>query len=183
MTCRTLNFCVVFQRLGFYTVYRSVRLLERILRLNISSFLILDEEWGLAVRKNEIWRVNFREGTVSFDFLVPEGRKILALTLVKGVQGFDDAIVFGEYFNNPSMLPVNIWRCPLVSSGHWSIGFTFSSGQINHIHNVVVDKDRSALWILTGDFDNAALICLASKNFEEVNVIFGGAAVSCYMDS
>jgi hypothetical protein len=151
-----------------------IRLLERILRLSISSFLILDDEWGLAVRKNEIWRVNLRDGTVSLDFLVPEGRKILALTLVKDVQGFDDSIVFGEYFNNPSMLPVNIWRCPLVSPSSWSIGFTFSAGQINHVHNIVVDIDRSALWILAGDFDKAARICLTSKNFEEVNVILSG---------
>jgi hypothetical protein len=150
------------------------RLLERILRLSISSFLILNDKWGLAVRKNEIWRVNLLDGTVSLDFLVPENRKILALTLVKDVDGFEDSIVFGEYFNNPSMLPVNIWRCPLVFPGSWSIGFTFSAGQINHVHNVVVDADRSALWVLTGDFDKAARICLTSKNFEEMKVILSG---------
>jgi len=151
-----------------------VRLLERILRLSISGFLILNDEWGLAVRNNEIWRVNLRDGMVSLDFLVPEGRKILALTLVKDVQGFDDAIVFGEYFNNPSMLPVNIWRCSLATPGCWSIGFTFSAGQINHVHNIVVDIGRSALWILAGDFDKAARICLSSKNFKEVSVVLGG---------
>ena len=161
---------------SLHFIYRlpRVRLFERVLRLHISSFLILDNEWGLAVRKNEIWRVNLHDGTVTLDFLIPENRKLLRLTLVKDMQGFDDTIVFGEYFNNPSMRPVNIWRCPLNSPGEWSIGFTFPEGQINHIHNIVLDKYRLKLWILTGDFDKAAGIYLTNKNFEEVNMFLSG---------
>lgn len=152
----------------------GIRLLERILRLGISSFLILDEEWGLAVRKNEIWRINLQEKTATLDFIIPNNRKTLTLTLIKNINGFEDSIVFGEYFNNPSMLPVNIWSCPVKSPRNWSICFTFPQYEINHIHNIVIDNDKKSLWILAGDFGNGARICKASKNFESVNTIFSG---------
>jgi hypothetical protein len=135
---------------------------------------MIDGNWGLAVRKDEIWRVNLQDGSVSLDFVVPNGRKILALTLVKGVDGFDDSVVFGEYFNNPSMLPVNIWQSPLAKPGNWSIKYTFPAGKINHIHNIVVDDMLSSVWILAGDFDPASQICLGHNNFGVVDVVLSG---------
>jgi hypothetical protein len=151
-----------------------VRLLERILRLGISSFLIIDSNWGLAVRKDEIWRVNLQDGSLRLDFLVPNGRKILALTLIKGLDGFDDSVVFGEYFNNPSMLPVNIWQSTLARPGSWSIKYTFPAGKINHVHNILVDNKLSSVWILAGDFDAASQICLGHNNFGVVDVVLSG---------
>jgi hypothetical protein len=151
-----------------------IRLFERIFRLSISYFLVLDSNWGLAVRRGEIWRVNLKDGSVSLDFLVPKARKILSLSLVKGLDGFDDSVVFGEYFNNPSMQSVNVWHCPLTSLGSWSICYTFPAGRINHIHNIVMDTKLSSLWILAGDFDEAAQICLAHNNFGVIDVILRG---------
>lgn len=152
-----------------------LRSAERILRLGISSFLLLDEEWGLAVRGSTIFRVNIQSGVFKLEFTIPNGRKILTLSYIKGETKVQDTIMFGEYFENMDMAPVNAWSCPVDQPGDWKIAFTYPSGSINHIHNIVPAPELGGVIILAGDFEQAAGIWLYSIKSQKLTPILIGS--------
>jgi len=59
-------------------------------------------------------------------------------------------IYWGEYFDNRERVEVHIYAS--TDRGRtWQIAYTFSSGSIRHVHNIVYDRWGDCLWILTGD--------------------------------
>jgi len=95
----------------------------------------------------------------------------LSLTKVEDVPGFTDCIMYGEYWGNPYKEEVSIFK---RIDGKWSVVFTFDKGTITHIHGIVPDKNRSCVYILTGDEDNESGIWIAKDDFASVQPIIIG---------
>lgn len=94
------------------------------------------------------------------------------LCVVKGVQGFNDGILYGEYWGNTEGEAVNIFQ---RVEGQWKIVYTFPAGSITHVHGFVCDRDRSRILILTGDFDKGSGIWEAKQNFSQVQPLLLGS--------
>lgn len=99
-----------------------------------------------------------------------EPRKyFLDTAICKDVNGFENGIYAGDYFSNPDMKPVSIWR---RMSKDWEIVYTFPEKIMNHIHAIVPDNYNHCIWILAGDFDNGPTIWKAEENFSKIKQFF-----------
>jgi hypothetical protein len=85
----------------------------------------------------------------------------------------DDHIFWGEYFDNSRRDEVHIYTSSDRGS-HWEVAYTFSRGEIRHVHNIVYDEWESCFWVLTGDEGSECRILRASHDFRNVDVILAG---------
>jgi len=152
------------------------RLTERIFRISVHAPII--SFWGdfLCLWENEVLSMSLSTGVVARELALPPRRKALYLSNVVGVAGFDDVVAFGEYWANPNNLSTSIWARGQNSS-KWEIVHAFANGEIEHIHNIVPDPYRNAVWILTGDFGNASALWRAFDNFGRVELFARGQQV------
>lgn len=90
--------------------------------------------------------------------------------------------LWGEYGYNPSKKPKSIYRYN-QSNNKIECLYTFEEGWINHIHNVIEDKSIGRIYILTGDFDNAAGIYYTDDYFTSVKPLLVGNQVfrTCFV--
>ena len=89
----------------------------------------------------------------------------------------DGKIFWGEYFDNPARDEVHIYVSEDYGA-NWGVAYTFSSGTIRHVHNIVFDEWRKCLWILTGDNGNECRILRASCDFSSVETVLMGTQQS-----
>jgi hypothetical protein len=145
------------------------RIVDRILRLSPSTGLIHDNNF-FVVRRSDIYRYDISKKCLFKEFTIPAGRRALSLSEMVLETG-EKTIVFGEYFDNPNRDSVNIWgRQP--GSGAWRKLATIPEGEIEHIHSVKQIQDD--IWILTGDFEEAAGIWKSSNYLSTIRPIFRG---------
>jgi len=134
----------------WHRIASRFRIFERVLRLSPSTGIIFDRKLYVAHR-DTIVKYSLDSGESSVDFIVPQGRGVLAFNKIS-VSGAE-WLVFGEYFSNPDRREVSVWAKRAGDSG-WIKSTSFSEGEIEHIHNVVQIRDR--ILVLAGDFDKAA---------------------------
>lgn len=164
-----------------YDVFKNVkeRLLSRIgiicrlLRFGLRSAILMDDNKILLYISEFIYEYSFSEKKLSGGYKLQDKIRPLNFTQIKGINGFTDGVVFGGYLSNPTKKPVHIYR--RVGVDKWEIVYTFSEGEINHIHNIVVDKYRDCIWVFTGDFDNSAAIWKVTNDFNTVEKIKFGS--------
>lgn len=94
---------------------------------------------------------------------------------IDGIRGFDNSIIFGEYFSNSEKKEVQIFS--KNNEGIWKSIYVFPKGIINHIHNIIPDKYNSCLWIFTGDFGKSAAIWKIEDNFKKVECVLKGEQI------
>lgn len=100
------------------------------------------------------------------------GRGPLSFTVIEGVEGFEDGIYFGEYFGNRQREPVHVYKREQNAS--WRVLYSFTAGEINHIHSLVPDQARNCVWLLAGDFEHSASIWMVKSGFNDVHPILRG---------
>lgn len=142
------------------------RFLSRLMRLGIRSSIALDEDNVILSKGHSLYELCLSKGVLSQGFTTPNKSRPLVFTNVSGISGFNDGIYLGEYVMNMDKFPVGIYY--RVGIDKWEKVFSFSEGEINHIHNIIPDPYRDCLWIFTGDFGEAAAIWKATNNFKEV---------------
>lgn len=165
-------------KIGAYSIFGSFRecilgrinFFNRFFRLGIRSAISMDENNILFSIKNIIYEYSFQNQEKSKGFVLPVGIRPLNFTKIEGITRFMDGLVFGGYLGNANKSPVHIYRRRAVDS--WEIIYTFKSGEINHIHNIVPDQYRDCVWIFTGDFDDSAAIWKATDNFKKIEKVF-----------
>lgn len=159
-------------------IFSINRIAYRITRGGIRNGMVFEQSLYCAYG-GIIWRIplhgadgkapdavfRFRNGNSPLTFTLVDDELSLAT-------GFTPGIYFGEYFSNPDKKKVDIYRIDKL--GTVENVYTFTAGQINHIHNIVLDTLRRCAWVLTGDFENGAGIWRASDNFSSVACIAGG---------
>lgn len=150
------------------------RLLRRVLRLEPSIAVAESANSVLVSNGNIIWSIDTQTGMRRHDFTIPDGRKALNITRVEGISGMRDGFYFGEYFENLEKNLVNVWFRPLAG-GQWRVVHRFAQGQIDHVHDIVVDTQRQSLWVLTGDYADGAALWQAHHNFTSINAVLRGS--------
>ena len=158
-------------KIYFKVIFYS-NLLSRLFRHGVNIGIQKDENSVLLVFNKKIYDLDLLKNSVSESFKLKRGRRPLNLTKVQGIKGFNNQICFGEYFMNFKKEEVHIYS--LNNGDTWKVSYTFPKGEIEHIHNIIPDKSRNLLWILTGDFYNASGIWIAKDNFNEVYPVVRG---------
>jgi hypothetical protein len=82
-------------------------------------------------------------------------------------------IYWGEYFDNRERAEVHIYGSS-DQGRTFQIAYTFPAGSIRHIHNIVYDRWRNCLWILTGDEGAECKVLRASCELDSVEVVLAG---------
>ncbi len=162
-----LNFIATLPCTWLKRIFSMSRLLTRIFRLEVGPACnIYDEKHCLIFFGGIIYKLNLTNGKFKKEFTLPKRRKILNFTYVD-VPGFKNGVYFGEYFSNPDKRNTKLFY--RNEYGVWDVVFEFKNGEINHVHNIVQDYKRNCLYILTGDFGEAAAIWKVSSNFQTVS--------------
>jgi hypothetical protein len=86
----------------------------------------------------------------------------------------DGRLFWGEYFDNPRRDEVHVYASS-DGGASWEIAYTFASGEIRHVHNIVYDAWEGCLWILTGDYGAECRIVRASCDFKHVETMVSGS--------
>lgn len=157
------------------------RILQRVFRLGFESVALGGDDILYVARRGDIYRVSLSTGEWSLDLHIPEGRRLLNLNVIAGPDS-DRALCFGEYFNNPNKLPVNIWRKDLAEGSDWAITTTFEKGEIDHVHAICQALDGSVR-ILTGDFGDGAGIWLSDSGLTSIEPLLRGSQMirACWL--
>ena len=82
--------------------------------------------------------------------------------------------IWGEYGYNPLKECKSVY-CFDKESQEIKLLYTFSKGEINHIHRIIEDKETNRFYILTGDFDSSAAIYYTDNKFATVDKLFAGS--------
>jgi len=92
------------------------------------------------------------------------------------------AVYWGEYSSNAERDTVHIYASH-DSGRSWQVAYTFAKGAIRHVHNIVYDRWRDCVWILTGDYGEECRILRAKRDLSEVRTVVSGnqqaRAVAC----
>lgn len=82
-------------------------------------------------------------------------------------------IYWGEYFANIGKEAVHVYVS--IDGGlTWKIAYTFSEGNINHIHGLFWDEFTNRLWFCTGDRENECIIGYTEDEFKTIVEVFRG---------
>lgn len=147
------------------------RLFYRLTRSGIYSAINHNGKFFIAYNR-KLFLFDSVSGILSESMILPRGRGPLHFGDMSRLSGFGNEPVFGEYFGNNNKDPVSLYQhSPL---GQWNQIYQFEQGEINHVHNMVPDSIRNCVWILTGDFDNAAAIWQAQNGFKTIIPIARG---------
>ena len=85
----------------------------------------------------------------------------------------DGRVLWGEYFDNLRRQEVHIYASE-DGGLTWRVAYTFPKLSIRHVHNIVHDRWKNCLWILTGDHGRECRILRATLNFSSVEEILCG---------
>jgi len=143
-----------------------IRLLNRLLRLGIRTSEVIDDSSILISIANSIYELDIKKGILSKGYDCGTGIRPLIFSKSEGIKGIDDGIYFGEYLDPYANHCVNIYRRKGIDA--WEVVYTYKSGEVNHVHNIIPDPYRNCLWIFTGDFDKASAIWKVTDNFNKV---------------
>ena len=149
-----------------------VRIVERTLRLEPRCAARVEDEGFVFSYSGAIYHVNEALRECRVEHRYREGMSnVLRFALIRGVRGFDDAVAYGEYWQNPEREPVRVFT---RKDGVWSPVYTFSGKTVKHIHGLIPDPVRGCVYIVTGDEDSESGIWVARDNFREVAPLLTG---------
>jgi len=156
----------------FDFLFFRINILSRIFRL-VNATGVKSNNNIIFALKGNVWNFDLVSKKLTHVVKLTHGSRPLKFILVSENSNFKSGIYFGEYFDNPDMGVVHIYRLTIDKLVLETV-YSFTSGEINHIHSLVEDKPNDCIWILTGDFENAAGIYMARNNFSTVELILGG---------
>lgn len=146
-------------------------LITRILRFEIRSSVMLDNDTLLLAQRDLIFAVSLSTGKWNLDFRIPDGRRLLTLSAVTEAGG-SRAACFGEYLHNVDGSPVRIWR--RNPEGKWSCPARFPQGAVDHVHSIVETAD-GRVWVLAGDLNHRAGLWRSDPALEWLEPIATGS--------
>lgn len=148
------------------------KMATRLLRFGIRSAIAIDNNFIVVSIGNLLHEVDLAAETITKGWYCGNGVRPLALSEVTGIMGFNDGLYFGQYLKNDQLNPVGIYYRQGVDN--WKEVYTFPQGTIKHIHNIIPDPYRQCVWVMTGDFGEAAALWKATDNFRKVEHVVGG---------
>lgn len=150
------------------------RMLVRLFRLEPRIGIVFKEDKIIVSFKGRLYKIDILKKKMEiFHEFRKEMSNPLNMLYINDLEGFDNQICYGEYFTNFEKKEVNIYSYNLKNK-IWEIKYIFAEGKINHIHSLIKDTFRNRIWILTGDFDEAAGIYYTDDNFKTVKEFLVG---------
>lgn len=151
-----------------YKLLGKIRIFERLLRIEPRSAILISEGKIIFSFKGFAYVLDVARKTINKIIEFRNGMSTpLYFTRIDNIDGFENKICYGEYFSNPNKDEVSIYSFDEKTHNTKKL-YTFKKGEINHIHNIVPDKYRNRVWILTGDFGDAASIWYTDNDFKTV---------------
>ena len=152
------------------------RVLERLLRNEVRTAVSISDTEVLVAYNGAVYHINLGNHEITKEFTFQNGmRGPLGFVKIKGIDGFDDCIAFGEYIPNFDRLhDISIYTRPLTEA-NWKEAYVFPAGKVRHIHNINVDDELKKVFVLTGDSDVESGIWEAKNNFSEVVPVATGS--------
>ena len=123
------------------------------------TFILIAKKCLLKLRKNDI-----------FEEILKIARGSKPLNLCTTPSG---SLFFGEYFQNIEKVAVHIY-CSQDNGQTWKVAYTFTEGNINHIHGLFFDKYTNRIWVATGDRENECIIGYTEDEFKTFKEVFRG---------
>ncbi len=120
----------------------KIRMLERAFHTDIRWAVNISSYEILFLFQSAIYKINLKTGSMEKDFSGFRGQPFSAVSI-------GERILMGDYGTNNAREPVNIFE---RREGTWRIVYTFPSGTIRHIHNIIPNNNR--FYVLTGDEDS-----------------------------
>jgi len=148
------------------------RLLQRVVGAGPQCGVEAGEGRLTIASKKNLYGVDLRTNRAHVQAYEGKGRP-LKLVRIRDVPGFTDQVCFGEYLGNPAKAPVTVWGDG--GEGAWRPLHVFADGEIEHVHTLVPDPQRGVVWILVGDFGQAAGIWMARDDFRVVEPVLRGS--------
>lgn len=149
------------------------RMAERFLRLTPKCVERIDDIQFLISYAGAVYCLNVESQELKEEHhYCPMMNNPLYFTKIEGIEGFTDGVLYGEYPINPSRNPISIYQRSII--GIWEKIYTFN-GSILHIHNIIPDKSRGCVYILTGDENKESGIWEARNDFKDVKPIVIGS--------
>jgi hypothetical protein len=161
-----------------HKLFSFSKLYTRFFRNEVFS-VCLHEDIIFVSFKNTIYEIHLASFTLLKTYSNFVGSRPLNMTSVKDIDGFDNGVYFGDYYFNKEQEESGIYR---IANSTLEKVYTFPNGVIDHTHNIICDSKRSCLYIMTGDFGDAAGIWKSSNNFQNVESILRGDQMyrACY---
>jgi hypothetical protein len=131
------------------------RLFERLLRLEPRCAVFIISEQVLLSFRGSCFRVDLQHGKVQPECNFRQGMSNpLYFSLVRGVKGLPESILYGDYWSNSNLESVRVYSRGLKGNTAWNILTEFPPGEVTHIHNIISDIKRNRILIFTGDANN-----------------------------
>lgn len=151
-----------------YSLLSRYSLFRRFLRAEITGLYSLRDGNCLVIAKKGIFHKEKHSNFFKKVFSVPRGSRPLNLCELP-----NGHIYFGEYFANMEKEAVYVYAS--IDYGlTWKIAYTFSRGNINHIHGLFWDKFTNRLWFCTGDREGECIIGYTENEFRSITEVFRG---------
>ena len=151
-----------------YGVFSRFWLIRRFLRAELTGLFLLKNGERLAVAKKGLYIQKQGSKFYKKVFSMLRGSKPLNICIYPSGN-----LYFGEYFQNMEKQAVNIYGSE-DNGQSWHIVFTFSEGNINHIHGLFLDPYTSRIWVATGDRENECIIGYTEDEFKTFTEVFRG---------
>jgi hypothetical protein len=167
------------------------RLSRRALRLDKCNVFLHDDNL-IIIRAGIVYHYDSARDILQPTLKLRNCRNILHQSINATPEGL---IYFGEYGSNKNRESVPVYRSD-DGGRSWVEIYTFSPGDIKHIHGCYYDKYTDTVWVCTGDFQDENWLLQADRDFKEVkrygdgqqrfrtcNLIFTEQEVHWLMDS
>lgn len=153
----------------------KIRLTERLLRLVPRGIGFIENDNICFGYHGKMYLIDRDRKCLVEEYSLPVGMgSPLNIEEVKGIEGFDDSLVFGEYRHNKEQKPVAVYARGLKKADCWEKKCEFIDKGINHIHAVISDPYRNCLIVLTGDKDKGSGIWCIRDNYKTVECMVSG---------
>jgi hypothetical protein len=145
----------------------GIRMLERLLRAD--KCLVVPHDGSVVIiRGGKVYR--WGSGLEIVGRL--QGDCPLHRSSAEGASG---SLYFGEYFMNPSRVPVRI-HCLRPSGTTTEIAYEFPAGQIRHVHGIHRDPFHATrLWVTVGDENGECYLYWSDDEFDTIHRIGDGS--------
>ena len=145
-------------------------------RLEPRCGIFTDESTALISIHGGVYRVDLEKGGIYREHSFRKGmNNPLRFSKIENIKGFENCIVYGEYFGNLTKEEVCIYS--RSKEGVWKRIDTFAPNTVMHIHGIVPFPEMNCLFVLTGDEDKESGIWKIENNFQSVKPVVTGKQI------
>lgn len=156
-----------------YSLIGSIRLLARLLRVEVSGMIILEDGSRVIIAKKGIFVAKPNSKEYIRTFSIPRGSKPMNIC-----KDSDGDLYFGEYILNGPFAQdereeVHVYKSE-DNAYNWNICYTFPKNTIRHIHGIFYDKFTDKIWFTSGDRGSECIIGNTDNGFKTINIVKQG---------